>query len=151
MAQVTTNLKSMRDAVIEYSTDNTTWTDISGYSSNVTFAGGDRASGEAYTYEGDTAVVGFGKRAPTETTVSVVYSESGSDIAGLAWNAYINKTPWYLRLTPKGDNAGNNTWTSAAGELTSCLPPMGEASSGDPVMMEFTHRCSGYTEAARTT
>ena len=151
MAQTTASLPSMRNAFIEWSANGTAWTDISGFASAVDPTGHERASGEVYTYNGDESIVGAGKLSPAETNVTIVYTEPAGDAYTLAWLAKVNCTDVYLRITPNGDNPGNNSWTSKKGIITACPPPSGEASSGDPVTVQFTHRCPGWAKAALTT
>lgn len=149
MAQTTTALQSAKDAFLEVSANGTTWTDISGIANSISFGGGDRASGEAYTFNGDTAIVGMGKRAPIETTFSIVYDEAApyTTIEG-----YYKAGTWcYFRYTPHGDNPGDTTFTSQSGPIINCPPPNGEASGGDPLTLEFTHRCAYWTKGTLTT
>jgi len=149
MVQTTSYLKSCKDAFIEYSLNNSTWVDISGIANSVNFGGGERASGEAYTFNGDTALVGAGKRAPIEATVSIVYDTSGtySTLRGY----YVAGTWIYLRVTPAGDNPGDECWTSSLGPITGCPPPNMDAATGDPPTVEFTHRAGAWTVGTLTT
>lgn len=151
MPQTTDAIESMRNAFLEWSVDAITWMDISGFVNSIDPSGHERESGEVYTMAGDEAIVGYGKLSPAETTCGIVYTEPVADVYTLAWNAKINATPVYLRATPKGDNPGNMAWTSKVGKIIACPPPSGEASSGDPITVEFTHRCAGWTKAALTT
>jgi len=69
MAQTTDYLSGVATKV-EISTDGgSAWSDISGSSNVVTPSPQSRMSGEAYTFDGDTALVGFGKREPMDVEV----------------------------------------------------------------------------------
>jgi hypothetical protein len=135
MAQVTTYLHSAKDGFLEYSLNGTTWTDISGIANSISFSGGDRASG---------------KIAPTEATISIVYDDSGAVYTTL--RGYFTAQTWvYFRWTPKGDNPGNITFTSALGPILSCPPPSGDASAADPLTVEITHKSSSWVNSTLTT
>jgi len=149
MPQTDSYLKSSKDVFLEYSLDGVTWVDISGISNSISFSGGERASGDRYTFRGDTALVGAGKRAPIEATVSIVCDQSG---AYATLRGYFRAGTWiYLRMTPAGDNPGNETWTSELGPITACPPPNQDAASGDPPTVEFTHRSADWTPSTLTT
>jgi hypothetical protein len=150
MAQVTTYLHSAKDGFLEYSLNGTTWTDISGIANSISFSGGDRASGEVYTINGTYAIVGAGKIGPTEATISIVYDDSGAVYTTL--RGYFTAQTWvYFRWTPKGDNPGNITFTSALGPILSCPPPAGDASAADPLTVELTHKSSSWVNSTLTT
>ena len=74
MPQTTGGLSAV-NAQVEVSTNGSAWTDISGSSNKVEPSGGERQSGEAYTHDGDVAIITGGKREPIELTLSFVYTE----------------------------------------------------------------------------
>jgi hypothetical protein len=150
MAQTTTYLHSAKDGFLEYSLNGTTWVDISGVANSISFSGGDRASGEVYTIAGSYALVGAGKIGPTEATVSIVYDEPGTIYTTLR-GYFIAQTWIYLRWTPKGDNTGDFTFTSASGPILSCPPPGGDAGAGDPLTVEFVHKAASWPNSTLTT
>ncbi len=137
MAQ-TTNAISFAGAKVEVSTDGTTWTDISGFATAVELGGGERQTGTAFTFDGDTAIIRGGKREPLEVTVRVVYTEGASDPAETVRAAYENGTDLYIRWSPKGGASGDALFTTDAAVVTTPPYPAGEAGSGDPVVIEFT-------------
>lgn len=147
MAQ-TTGGTTARVSTVGISADGSSWTDISGYTNAVTGTDQDRTSGETYTFDGDKAIVGVGKREPVESTIKIVYTEG----AGEAWKvlraAFENATPYYVRYTVKPATTGNSRFTSDAGYITNCPYPEVDSTSGDPVTCEFTIRHPGWTEAA---
>lgn len=144
MAQVSQSdvVPSFKDAYVAISTDGTTFTDISGYAASVAVSGGERATGEEYSFDGDTPVMGVGKRGPYELTIRILYTEDSAQYYYTLLGAYRNATDYYVRYAPKGNSAGNWAWTTTVGTFTSCPPPAGEAGSGDPIAVEATFRCA---------
>lgn len=141
MAQ-TTGAISFKANKLEVSTDNTNWNDISGFSNEIEPDGGDRESGEGYTYDGDTAILTLGKRGPFNLKVKVVYTEGASDPQEVVRAAYESGSPLYLRWSPKGGLSGNFRYTTDAGFVISAPYPGGSAKSADPVMTQFTLKCA---------
>ena len=146
MAQ-TTNAMSFKSNKIEISTNGTAYTDISGFANSVDVGGGDRQAGEAYTYDGDTAIIAIGKREPVEVTVKVVYTEGTGDPFETVRAAYEDGSALYLRWSPKGGSTGAFQFTTSAGYVTTLGYPVGEAGSGDPVLIEFTLKCASITKS----
>lgn len=149
MAQ-TTNGISMKDCKLEGSTNGSTWADISGFAASIETDGGDRQTGEDYTFDGDTAIITKGKREPIDLTAKVVYTEGASDPFEAVRAAYEAGTPYYLRWSPKGGGLSTFQYTTPAGVVTSFPYPGGEAGSADPVMIEFTLKVPYVTKAAVT-
>jgi len=147
MAQTTGGI-SFKSNKIEISTNGTTWADISGFANSVSVDGGDRQTGEAYTYDGDTAIIAIGKREPVEVTVRVVYTEGTGDPFETVRAAYEGGTNLYVRWSPKGGTAGNFQFATGAGYVTAFGYPVGEAGSGDPVLVEFTVMAASITKSA---
>ena len=146
MAQ-TQNAMTARDQKVELSTDGgTTWTDISGFASNVEVGGGDRQSGETYTYDGDTPIIGIGKREPIEMTLSIVYTEPDGEPWADLVAAYENGSQVMLRWSPAGGNTGDRRFVTSPAYVTSAVYPSGESSSGDPITIEATLRCAAITQ-----
>lgn len=139
---------SAKDTYVAISTDNSNWTDISGFASVVEPGGGDRKSGEYYTFDTDVAGLSRGKREPIDLKVSIVYTEGVSDAWATINSAYENNTALYVRWSPKGNTTGNNRYTSSAGIVTSCIYPKGEAESADTVLCEATVRVASVTKSA---
>lgn len=138
---------SPKDMYVAVSTDGSSFTDISGNSSNVEPDGGDRKSGEFYTFDTDYAGLTRGKREPIDLKVSILYTEGGSDAWTVVNTAYENNTALYLRWSPKGNTTGNLRFTTGAGIVTSMIYPQGEAESPDAIMAEFTLKVPFVTKA----
>ena len=85
MAQ-TTGATTARAATVGYSSDGSSWTDISGFAMAVTGASQDRMSGEVYTFDGDTAIIGatgnFRFTTPACYITSFGYPEIEAENAG---------------------------------------------------------------------
>ncbi len=136
MAQLAAAI-SLRDCDVEVSTNGTTWTNISGAASSVEVSGGDRQTGDVYTFDGDTALLTYGKREPLEVTVKIVYSEGTAEPFEIVRAAYEAGTAFYVRWAPRGNVTGRARYTTAEGRVTSFTYPAGE-SNGDPVLTKFT-------------
>ena len=147
MAQ-TTGATTARAGTVAISPDNSTWTDISGFSNAVTGTQQDRTSGEVYTFDGDKAIVGVGKREPDEAAIKIVYSEGGSEPFAVLRSIFENATPYYVRYTVKAATTGNLRFTSDSGYIISCPYPEVDSTSGDPVTVEFTFKTPGWTQAS---
>ena len=140
MAQTTAAISGAAN-VLEYSTDGSSWTDISGFAQSVTVDPQNRMNGVAYTFDGDTGIVTFGKLEPVPITANVVYTEDASSVyeALLAIHQTAGGGTIYLRWTPKGATAGSSVFTTPATKISAFPPgPSVDASTGDPVMCEFT-------------
>jgi hypothetical protein len=149
MAQTSDGISAVGGKV-EISTNNSDWTDISGYAAGITFSGYDRQSGEAFTFDGDEAIVGFGKLNPTEVEVRCVYTNGSTDPykTVLGQHQTAGGGALYVRWSPEGgDTTGEDIFTSK--ETSKCigiLPPDGEAGPGDPVMFAFKVKTPGWSQ-----
>lgn len=146
MAQTTGGL-SFKEVEVGISTNGSSWTDTSGFAASVEIGGGDRQTGEVYTFDGDTAIITSGKREPLEVTIKVVYTEGGSDPFEVVRAAYEAGSSLYVRWSPKGGETGEFMFTSSAGVVTNAPYPTGEAGSGDPTMIEFTVKVASITKS----
>lgn len=138
---------SPKAGYVAISTNGSIWTDISGYSSNVEPDGGERKSGEWYSFDTDYAGLTRGKREPIDLKVSILYTEGASDAWTVAKDAYEGNTALYLRWAPQGNTGGNKQFTTGAGIVTSMAYPAIEAESPDPIMVEFTIKVAVVTPA----
>lgn len=148
MAQ-TTDQNSFVDAEIEFGSAVDTYTDISGFANELIVDGGDRASGEIYTADGDEALLGFGKRAPLEINVKIVYTEGTGDAYELVRAAYEadGGTPAWIRWSPRGGDATEAQFTSTEGRVIKCSYPGGPVEPGDPQTIEFTVKVAAINKA----
>lgn len=148
MAQTTTSF-SARNSVLEISTDGSSWTNISGSSQSVTAGDGTRLTGTAHTFDGDGPIIAAGKLDAQESTIAVLYTETSGEAYETARAAFAAaSSTLYVRVTPLGATTGNFRHTSGKGVITA-FPQFAEidASSGDPMMIEFTVQHGGWTKS----
>jgi len=140
----TANGMTFKDCTVSYTTDgSTTWTDCSGFANSIAVSGGERASGEAYTFDGDTAIIGKGKRAPLTVTMVAIYTETGTTdpyVALLPY--YLAGTPVGLKWSPKGATGVSTAeWVYTTLYSNSVFKnlsyPAGAANSADPTTVEM--------------
>lgn len=131
------------------------WTNISGAANSIALAGGDRPTGEAYAFDEDVAGVTVGKRASRTMTIRILYRETLE--AGQTKTIYEtvreffeegNLTPVVVRYAPLGWVTGNKVFTTTPAWITSLSEPGGDATSADPIMLEFV---VAYSTVAETT
>lgn len=129
------------DAVIELSLDNgATWArNLSGSTNQVTAPEQRRASGEAYTFVGDTAVLGSGKREPVEVGFRCLYT----DVATEAWQTirglFEAGTRVWIRWKLK-DSALRHTLQG--GVIVRFNYPTADAGEAAPITCEFAVRAA---------
>jgi ABC-type glycerol-3-phosphate transport system substrate-binding protein len=138
---------SFYKAKVEVSTNGTTWTDISAAATAVEVKGGDRKTGEAYSYSLDYPVITQGKREPINVTVKALYTEGTSEAFETARTAYEAGTSLYVRWSPKGGSTGSFQFVTDPGIVTSLVYPAGEAEKGDPLLCEFTVETAKITKS----
>jgi hypothetical protein len=141
----------MRAVDVHYSsTSSWIWNEISGTVNAVEVSGGDRISGEAYTAEGDTAIVLFGKREPLDVTGRIVYSEVTAEAFIDLEALYEAGTDIKLSWAPGGWATGNLLFRTTTTNIVQFGYPGGEVESGDPILIEFAVRAA-YIDYARMT
>lgn len=146
----TTGGMSFVDCEIRFSTNNSDWTDISGSANGITVSGGERQSGEEYTYDGDVAVVTAGKRGPVTVDVNAIYTESATESFNLAWTQYTTAdggSAW-LDWSPDGGDSADWRYSTNTGVVINALPPGGEAAPGAPATISFQIKCSEVSKSA---
>lgn len=145
MAQ-TTSVYSMTDGVIEFSTNGSSWTDISGSMNGVEAPEQTRMSGEDYTVSGDKAIVTSGKLEPAEVAAKIVYSETAGEafeVIRAAWETPGQKV--YLRWGRGG--SGSYRYTTDAGVLTSFTYPPLSAPDAKPKVLGIKVKTPGITKS----
>lgn len=147
MAQ-TTGAVATACAKVEISTDGVTYTNVSGATQSVTGGEQTRITGEAYTFDGEGAIIKAGKKEPMETEVVIIYTETDAEVyqqVRSRFEAAGCNSPLYLRYSPAGGLADNEQLTSGPGVLTSFTYPDADASAGGPILSGFTLRHTGFT------
>jgi hypothetical protein len=132
--------------MVGVSANGSSWTDVSGSSNTVEVAGGERATGAAYTLSGDVPIIKAGKRGPITVTVRGVYSETATELFASALAAYEATALYYVRWSPGGGDAGDFGYT-CNGYVKSPPYPGGDGASGDPVLCELVIETAQVTKS----
>jgi hypothetical protein len=146
MTQVT-GAMSGRIAKVEFSTNFSTYTDLSGGANSIEVDGGDRMSGEAWTFDGDKPVVTVGKLSPAEITVRSLYVDSSVSHFAVISGLKNAATPMNIRWAYDTDTTGAWRFTADTGYVIDAKPPRAEAEPGEPLMFEWTVKTPGIVEA----
>lgn len=147
MAQ-TTGAVSGSGAKVEFSTNGSSWTDISGSASSVDPGSQSGMAGEIYTFAGDNAIITAGKNEPIELDVKIVYSETAGEafeVVRAQWQT--SGRAGYLRWSPRGGTTGQFQYTTGAGVLVAFSWPPATAEDGKPIMCGFKLRVAAITKA----
>ncbi len=138
------------DSVVEYSLNSgSTWNDIGGWLSTMTFDAWNRVTGQMNTLTGDEAIIGFGKLQITGATVNAAYSdgETPADLLATVWAQHITTGggQLMLRCSPQGTASGKRyIQTNTDAKIDSLTPPNITANSGDPLAISFHVATSGW-------
>jgi hypothetical protein len=117
---------TMKNCKVEFSTNGSTWTDISSDSNAVSMSGFDLET-EAVGVFGDAKKVQTaGGYAIGTITVRAMYAESTTGAWGMAQAAHTNRTALYVRWSPRGGTTGQYRFTSDSGYVKSPVWPVGE-------------------------
>lgn len=144
MTQTTAGM-SFIEAEVFVSPDGTTWTRVSGHGASIALSGGERATGDQATFDGDTHIVKAGDRGPIDVTCRYVYTEEAADPFEILRTQHETVGgPIYMMYSPK-----SGFWFKT-GEAILVKPgyPGGEAGTGAVVMSEFVVRCASLEKAA---
>ena len=123
------------------------WTNISGSSTSLDPITQDRLTGEAYTLDGNGAIVNGGKVQPFDATFTVVYTETAGEAWLLilaAWEAVSCDSSICVRWSPGGGNVGDLIYT-INGVMSSITYPNNNASEGGVIMAGFKVRAGAIT------
>lgn len=140
----------------EFSSNGTAWTDLAGATTSIEGVEQERISGEAYTFDGDMAIIGKGKRAPMEVTINFIYTETSNEpfeVIRAAFEAE-NGTDLFFRWAPRGKGATgrfvfttiNGAGAAAAVPITNFVYHELNAEEGAPVVGSFTFRAPGIAK-----
>src|SRR5262245_18004252 len=127
------------EAVIEATTDGSTWTNIGGTANMVTPEPMTAQSGQAHTFEGQYPIVRAGKYNVSRIRVRALYTEIASETYALLHAMRdVPGRPFWLRWTPGGYNGewryktANSAGQTAAGRLVEFPLPPTDASDATP-------------------
>lgn len=146
MAQTTGGM-SANAMYVGLSSDGSTWTDVSGYANSVQVSGGERQTGEAFTFDGNTPIVKYGKLGFLTVTITGVYTEEASKLYALAEAAYEAGSALYARWSPGGGDAGDYGFTTSVGTVINPVYPMGGADTPDPILVEVVLNVGSITQS----
>lgn len=144
------NHMNMRNCKLEWSTDNTTWYDASGYSNSVAVEGGEKATEETHVFDSNKPIINAGPDAGITVTARVLYTEGGSEIRAAAQSAYDNNTPFYLRWSPRNAVSGSKMFTTDPGFVKNPLYPQGEKSAAAAILLDLVLHASKINESTVT-
>lgn len=117
-------------------------TDISGQAQSLATPNQTRQSGEAYTLEGDTAIIKGGKREPVELTFTIVYTEEDTEAWEMARAEFETAEcgdPLYVWWSPGGGDIGDERYSRGGTIISFDYPPVDSTAPG-PIMCTFTIR-----------
>ena len=143
-------LSSVRNYVVEYSTNGTVWTPWSAWVTNVQFSGGDIAIGEHLPFDALTPTPVPGKGSMQQVILSIPYTEGASDPYPIMRTAQFAADPLIrLRFSPRGGQTGENIFTLVdAYVISGCNPPSGQTTDATPMMVDVTVAFASYTVTA---
>lgn len=146
MAQTTTAQSGVA-GLVEFSTNGSSWTDISGSISSVDPGEQAKDAGEEYTLTGDYAVLGEGKFKPIDVTAKGVWTPTSGEAWAVVVAAWAAKGKVYLRWSPQGGASGTKRYTTDAGYMTSLMWPKTDANDAKPIPCGFKLKTPKITES----
>ena len=120
--------------------------DYSGQSQSVDAVSASRINSEAYTFDGNNAIILLGKEEPVEVTVNFLYTELALELWEVAEAAFQAGSLVEVKWEPKG-STGKEIATVAGGYIVSIDYPAVDASASGPVVAAITVRAPGITYA----
>lgn len=117
---------TMKNCKVEFSADNSAWTDISDESNSVTMAGFELETEGTPVFGESKKVQTVGGYALGTITIRTMYAETTTGAWGLADAAYNGRTALYVRWSPRGGTTGQYLYTSDAGYVKNPVWPVGE-------------------------
>jgi len=126
-------------AKVEISVNGTDWTDISGHSAMVSPTGGDRQTGQAYTFDGEYPIVKVGKMNPRQTRIDIIYTEESADAYEIARAQFeaAGGGAMYARWSPAGGSGGDKLVTTDAGFVQDFQYPEVDSEATGPMKTYF--------------
>ena len=146
MAQ-TTGAVSGAAAAVSVKIGASAYVDHSGWTQSVDATSASITNAEAYTFDGDNAIILLGKEEPVEVTVNFLYTEVATELWELAQAASKAKSAVQVKWEPKG-SAGKQIETLAGGYITNIIYPSVAADSAGPVVAAITVRAPGIGYAS---
>lgn len=150
MPQTTTALNTV-DAVVEISTNGSTWTNISGSTNKVETPESSADVGGVSTLEGQYKITRAGKLNSPEIAVTILYTEpsgGGEAYDILYGQAALPGRAIYMRWTPGGSNGeyryftGDANDNKAVGRISRLQFPGADSDNAAPTLLSFTIVCT---------
>ena len=117
------------------------WVDISGETQSIGGTEQSRMVGDAFTLDGDVALIGAGKREPLDLTFVLIYTETDAEAyeqVRLIFETTGCGALLCVRYSPRGGDAGEEQLTTRRGVLTAFTYPALDASAGGVILGGFT-------------
>lgn len=122
-------------------------TDYSGQAQSVDAVTASVTTSDAYTFDGNNAIILVGKEEPVEVTINFLYTEVALELWEVAEAAFQAKSTVQVKWEPKG-STGKEIITDLGGYITSIVYPAVDASTAGPVVASITVRAPGISFAA---
>lgn len=136
---------TMKNCKVEFSTDSSTWVNISGEANSVAMSGFDLETEATPLFSDSKKTQTVGGYSIGTITIRSMYAETTSGAWGLANSAFVNRTPLYVRWAPRGGTTGYYKFTSDAGYVKSPVWPVGEDGAA-AIMPEVVLETPGITQ-----
>lgn len=141
----TTGAMNTIDAVLEVSTNGTSWTNISGSANKVEVVELTADTGAAASLEGQYKIVRVGKSNPAEVKATIFYTEVANEAFAILWAQYNTAgKPLYMRWAPAGNNGEWRWFTADAndnktpGRISRLQLPGADAETAAPTLLSFS-------------
>lgn len=127
---------SPHDLEIYWSSDDSTYTDISGSINAVNSPEAARMMSDVHKFGQDYPDVIVGPKESVDIPFEIVYTETGSDAFASLEPYFDSGSDIYLQWFPKGSGSGSNCKTQGA--LSSFVYPGGAANTADAIICSAT-------------
>ncbi len=141
MAQ-TTGAMTGATAAIELNINNGGFIDIAGSTASIDVVDITLNNGSAYTFDGNYALLTFGRQPPVAVTVNILYTETAGEAFLKAISAIKANQLAQVKWKPAGSSGASFTTVSGARVSTVSLPN-NDASKGEPLMASFVIQAPG--------
>lgn len=146
---------SKSNFMLEVSINGVDWIDIRGTATKATPSGGDQMIGSVNTADGHAPVVTHGnKTGPNTLQCNIVYTEVMAESFMIVRDVFeSDDKSIFVRYSPRGGNPGDIRYYTAddsdehfRAPIVNCLPPEGDASTGDPLVASFSVQCPKFAQ-----
>ena len=117
---------TMKNCKVEFSTNNSTWVDISDEANSVSMSGFELETEATPVFGESKKVQTVGGYGIGTVTIRSMYAETTGGAWGLAHTAYTTPSAIYVRWSPRGGTTGQYRFSSDAGYVKNPVWPVGE-------------------------